>query len=613
MVKLPRYHVPSPALQLFQRRVKHEAFDEWVTSYLQDVDDTVTHPQPFPAGILQIIFTEVTHSGAEDVDLTDKILIRTTILSCARVCRLWRSAVPGNNLNALWVHVLDFQRMPISRLKYLLTFSAPHRFDLEHRDAPFCVHRKRDLRVLEMLQDHYLRVREWNVKYCMGYRVDYDPRWLFSGQPFESQLRTLRWTGPTPNIADGLGGRPIPVLMLNKLAIHDVNFLPCMYLQHSGIPSQLTELSIRRLPRTAGLDPLQLLDTLRRTPYLQSLTLHDAITHDVHLLHPLLILDRTVNLLMLRKVSAADGWSMDPFFYLFMSMNIPAACDFELILPRNHSPDNQIFSCEFFFRIRITGLLNLYRLHGLVEVPPLALNIDPQSDYPITLGTVHNAAAKFGITETSMNFEDISAFPTITIKLRRLAEEELHQAIVHAKPLLEKVTDFRITLNDASSILESAPSLPFSVIWPMLVGMRKVTTLTMDQPAIVLLVPLLDTFLPMVMGEVRISIIPHHNGNLLCSESLDMTVRRDRSYIPAVLPTLCVRILIDFLKGSCRRAHLVPDDSGDELPILPNLSRIVAVEGVDLVRGTPASIALLQYLQWRWTTGCPVDVLSSEL
>ncbi|KAJ2928547.1 hypothetical protein H1R20_g8562, partial [Candolleomyces eurysporus] len=611
MVKFPRYHLPSPALQLFQRRVKHEALDEYVTLYLQDVDETVTHPQPFPAEILQIIFTEVTHSGPEDIDLADKILIRTTILSCARVCRLWRCAALGDS--ALWVHALDFQRMPISHLRRLLALSAPHKFDLEHRDAPFCVHRKRDLRALEMLQDHHLRVREWNIKYCMGYRVDYDPRWLFSGQPFKSQLRTLRWTGPTPNIADGGRGRPIPVLMLNKLAIHDVNFLPCMYLQHSTIPSQLTELSICRLPRTARLDPLQLLDVLRRTPYLQSLTFHDAITHDLHLLHPLLFLDRMVNLLMLRKVSVADSWSMDPFFYLFIKMNTPPACNFEIILPQNHSLDIKIFSWNLFFGLRIIELLKFYRLQGVVDVPPLALDIDPQSDYPIVLGTVRTATAKFGITETSMGFEDIPAFPMITIKVRRLAEEELYQAIVNAKPLLRQVTDFRITLNDASSILESAPSLPFSVIWPMLVGMRKVTTLTMDQPAIALLVPLLDTFLPMVMGEARISIIPDYNGNLVYSESLDMTVRRDRPYIPAVLPALCVRILTGLLSGSCRHAHLVPDGSGDELPLLPNLSCILPVEGVDLVPGRPSSVVLLQYLQWRWTTGCPVDVLSSEL
>ncbi|KAJ2928546.1 hypothetical protein H1R20_g8563, partial [Candolleomyces eurysporus] len=610
MVKLPRYHVSSPAIQLFQRRVKHEALDEWVTLYLQDVDETVTHPQPFPAEILQIIFTEVTHSGPEDIELADKILIRTTILSCARVCRLWRSAALGNS--ALWVHVLDFQRMPISRLKHLLTFSAPHRFDLEHRDAPFCVHRKRDLRVLEMLQDHYLRVREWNTKYCMGHRAEYDVRWLFSGQPFKTQLRTFRWTGPIPNIGVAPRRLRIPVLMLRKLAIHDVNFMPCMYIQHSTIPSQLTELSVCNLTRSAGLGPLQLLDILRRTPYLRSLTLHDSIAHEAHL-HPIPFLDCAIDLFKLRKVSLADSWSMDAFVDLFKNINTPAACDFELILPNQpHSSDVHIFPWGDFFRERITGLLHFYRLQGLFQVPSLELNIDPLMEYPISLGTVGSARRKPGTTGTSTDGHT-PTFPMITIKSRRLAKEELHQAVVHTKPLLEHVTDFRIILNDAQSILVSDPNLPFGVIWPMLVGMRNVTTLTMDENAITLLLPLLYTFLPKVQGNVRTSVTTHPNGTTIHSETLDMVLRRDHSYFPPVLPALGAQILVDFLKGKCGRSHLARDGSEDKLPTLPNLSLIVPLKGVDLAQGRPASVVLLKYMQWRWTTGWPVDVQSSDL
>jgi hypothetical protein len=504
--------------------------------------------------------------------------------------------------------------MPISRLQHLLTLSAPHRFDLEHRDAPFCVHRKRDLRVLEMLQHHYPRVREWNIKYCMGHRVEYDVRWLFSGQPFKSQLRTFRWTGQIPNIGVGLRRLRIPVLMLDKLAIHDVNFMPYLYMQHVAKPSQLTELSVCNLARGARLHPLQLLDTLRRTPYLRSLTLHDAIAHEAHQ-HPLPFLDYAIDLFNLEKVSLADSWTMDAFVDLFKNINTPAACDFELILPAQPpscSTGVHIFPWGDFFRERIAGLLNFFTLQNSFQVPALELNINPRVEYPITLGTVRSAD-KSSHTQTSTDLVNDPTFPMITIKLRTLAEEELHQAVVHTKPLLEHVSNFRIILNDAPSILGPAPRLSFGVIWPMLVGMRNVTTLTLDESAITSLLPLLYTFLPIVIGDLQTSIITHPNGTTIHSETLDMVVRRDRSYFPASLPALGAQILVDFLKGKCRFSHLAQDGSGDELPTLPNLSRIVPLEGSNLGPGKPASVILLQYMQWRWTTGCPVDVLSSDL
>ena len=147
----------------------------------------------------------------------------------------------------------------------------------------------------------------------------------------------------------------------------------------------------------------------------------------------------------------------------------------------------------------------------------------------------------------------------------------------------------------------------------MLVGMRNVTTLPMDESAITSLLPLLYTFLPIVIGDLQTSITTHSDGTIIHSETLDMVVRRDRSYFPTSLPALGAQILVDFLKGKSRLSHLAQDGSGDQLPTLPNLSRIVPSEGANLGPGKPASIILLQYMQWRWTTGCPVDVLSSDL
>ncbi|TEB21931.1 hypothetical protein FA13DRAFT_1735299 [Coprinellus micaceus] len=81
-----------------------------------------------------------------DVDLPEKIRLRSTILACTQVSQLWRHAARG--YSPLWVHAVDIQARSPHVVGDLLQLSRPHPIVVGHRLAPFRVSTARDFAVL---------------------------------------------------------------------------------------------------------------------------------------------------------------------------------------------------------------------------------------------------------------------------------------------------------------------------------------------------------------------------------------------------------------------------------------------------------------------------------
>lgn len=408
-------------------------------------------PLSFPSEILHIIFCFAMEPSSDDIDLTEKNTLRTTILTLIQICQQWRLA--AHDCPRLWVHSIDIQRHAPEIVAEFLQLSRSHLIDVGHRSAPFRVANARDLVVFRLLRPECRRIREWNLVRPKGYRfpdrVQIDSFIFPLNQPF---LTVIRSTGRGASLLSKIG-RFSPTL--RKLFICDLRipipFTPSMKFTH------LTELAVVSVALHVRATEALWLSLLQGMPQLRLLALHDAILLDP-LWHPF----GDVELPQLRLLSLQDShWhGVCAFRRLFSCLHLPGTCGVDLKLPPiSESPTSQVHLTE------ITELRRILRRHlggpalmdlSSVDIPQVHFGV--RATVPgrcvAVIGSVQDPDTTFdwnsqaGTSGVIGYLDEHKAayprFPPLSISLDRPSDADFDLLFLLAQPLLQEAVQLRI-------------------------------------------------------------------------------------------------------------------------------------------------------------------------
>ncbi|KAJ2932095.1 hypothetical protein H1R20_g4983, partial [Candolleomyces eurysporus] len=200
----------------------------------------------------------------------------------------------------------------------------------------------------------------------------------------------------------------------------------------------------------------------------------------------------------MRVVSLGDSNSMDSLLSLFEHIDIPSKCGVQLRLPPSskYSPPN-FFQ---FFAVRLLSLVTHYCPNGR-NTPTVELTIRPGAEYPLALGTVPNPDIMLDWNHPSYDEKQTSKylattqFPPFSISLTTLTGTDHYNAIYLLTALLTRIKNLKITF-DASQDVNSLSSQYLPRLKPLFREIfhqtRKVTTLTLDEGAIIAVLPAIN-------------------------------------------------------------------------------------------------------------------------
>ncbi|KAF5341135.1 hypothetical protein D9611_005867 [Ephemerocybe angulata] len=258
------------SLQRFRLCPKREQ-PTWPT--LRDPVPTSSNAPELPCETLQTIFAFAAQPNSPDPRLEDIETVRASIAACSQVCQFWRAAARG--YRALWVHSIDFQRLPLRVIIDYLHLSDPHPIPVGHRSSPFRISSVRDVSVLDTLFHYRHRIKEINLEIdpqCMRLTTYH---WLFSSKmPLDTfRMTGTRAPGPDPRILVANPFQRITNGPLRKLSLQRPNFSLALSMDMS----HLTELSVSDIVAANRMTAHQWIEILRKPSRLQVLSLHDAI------------------------------------------------------------------------------------------------------------------------------------------------------------------------------------------------------------------------------------------------------------------------------------------------------------------------------------------------
>lgn len=415
--------------------------------------NNLPHPPQlsFPSEILHLIFSFALEPSSADIDLTEKNMLRATILTLVQVCEQWRLA--ARDCPRLWVHSIDFQHDAPETIAEYLRLSRSHLLDIGHRSAPFHVANSRDLVVFRLLRPECRRIREWNLIRPNGLRlpdkVQIDSFIFPLNQP---SLTAIRSTGGGPSLVSKVDKFS---RTLRKLFIRDLRttfpFPSSLEFAH------LTELAVVGVALHVRVAEVYWISVLQGMPKLRLLALHDAILLDP-VWHPF----GDVELPHLRLLSLQEShWhGVCAFRRLFSCLRLPGTCGVDLRLPPiAESPTSQVHLTE------ITELRRILRSHlGGPALMDLTSADIPQVHFGVRATASGDSAAIIGTVQDPINTLDWNGqagtigamrcldehntvfprFPPLSISLDRPSNADFDLLFLLAQPLLQEAEQLRI-------------------------------------------------------------------------------------------------------------------------------------------------------------------------